>query len=130
MSATERTRKRRERLRQEQGLPPKPGNPELTAARAEIARLREQLAAAAKPKQAKVPLDPESETARQIAALRKKNKALREDAERWQRQLRSLVPTAVKAKVAKALHEQSTSAEIRLDALQAWNGLGLNNVGK
>ena len=40
------------------------------------------------------------------------------------------MPSTVKAKVAKALHEQSTNAEIRLGALQAWNGLGLNNIGR
>ena len=32
--------------------------------------------------------------------------------------------------VALALTEQTTSPQNRLDALQAWNGLGLNNIGK
>jgi hypothetical protein len=33
-------------------------------------------------------------------------------------------------RVAFALREDTTSPAKRLDALQAWNGLGLNNIGK
>jgi hypothetical protein len=62
------------------------------------------------------PLDPNSEAARRIAALEKK--------------MKTLVPAVVKTKIAKALTEQTTSPQNRLDALQAWNGLGLNNIGK
>ncbi|MDR6306761.1 hypothetical protein GGQ85_004497 [Nitrobacter vulgaris] len=63
-----------------------------------------------------VPLDPDSEAARRIDALEKK--------------MKTLVPAEVKTKIAKALSEQTTSLQNRLDALQAWNGLGLNNIGK
>ena len=63
-----------------------------------------------------VPLDPDSEAARRIDALEKK--------------MKTLVPAEVKTKIAKALTEQTTSPQNRLDALQAWNGLGLNNIGK
>jgi hypothetical protein len=62
------------------------------------------------------PLDPNSEAGRRIAALEKK--------------MKTLVPAVVKTKIAKALTEQTTSPQNRLDALQAWNGLGLNNIGK
>jgi hypothetical protein len=61
-------------------------------------------------------LDPDSEAARRIDALEKK--------------IKTLVPVEVKTKIAKALTEQTTSPQNRLDALQAWNGLGLNNIGK
>ena len=44
--------------------------------------------------------------------------------------MKTLVPAEVKTKIAKALAEQTTSPQNRLDALQAWNGLGLNNIGK
>ncbi len=63
-----------------------------------------------------VPLDPDSEAARRIDALEKN--------------VKTLVPAEVKTKIAKALTEQTTSPQNRLDALQAWNGLGLNNIGK
>jgi hypothetical protein len=63
-----------------------------------------------------VPSDPDSEAARRIDALEKK--------------MKTLVPAEVKTKIAKALTEQTTSPQNRLDALQAWNGLGLNNIGK
>ena len=63
-----------------------------------------------------VPLDPDSEAACRIDALEKK--------------MKTLVPAEVKTKIAKALSEQTTSLQNRLDALQAWNGLGLNNIGK
>lgn len=63
-----------------------------------------------------VPLDPHSEAARRIDALEKK--------------IKTMVPAEVKTKIAKALTEQATSPQNRLDALQAWNGLGLNNIGK
>jgi predicted DNA-binding protein (UPF0251 family) len=59
---------------------------------------------------------PDSEAARRIDALEKK--------------MKTLVPAEVKTKIAKALTEQTTSPQNRLDALQAWNGLGLNNIGK
>ena len=72
----------------------------------------------------------QSEAARQIAALKNTNKTLRQEADKWRNKAMTLVPSTVKAKVAKALHEQSTNAEIRLGALQAWNGLGLNNIGR
>ncbi|MGM4958113.1 hypothetical protein [Bradyrhizobium sp. 604_D8_N2_3] len=90
----------------------------------EVKRLKEKIA-----KPAKVPLDPESEAVRQITALRKRNKTLQAEADKWRTQLRTLVPTSVKTKIAKALTEQTTSPAKRLDALQAWNGLGLNNIG-
>lgn len=63
-----------------------------------------------------VPSDPDSEAVRRIDALEKK--------------MKTLVPAEVKTKIAKALTEQTTSPQNRLDALQAWNGLGLNNIGK
>ena len=66
----------------------------------------------------------------QIAALKNTNKTLRQEADKWRNKAMTLVPSTVKAKVAEALHEQSTNAEIRLGALQAWNGLGLNNIGR
>jgi hypothetical protein len=44
--------------------------------------------------------------------------------------MRAQMPATVKTKVAKALTEQTTTPANRLDALQAWNGLGLNNIGK
>jgi FtsZ-binding cell division protein ZapB len=93
--------------------------------RGQFEELKVKLAKPPKPK-----LDPESEAARQIEALKKKNKKLQQESDSLAIQLRSLVPTAVKTKIAKALTEQSTSRENRLDALQAWNGLGLNNLGK
>ena len=62
-----------------------------------------------------VPLDPDSEAARRIDALEKK--------------VKTLVPAEVKTKIAKALTEQTTSLQNRLDALQAWNGLGSTTSG-
>jgi hypothetical protein len=102
----------------------------LTYAKAEIKRLTQELRIARteillrsdeieklKAKIAKlVPLDPDSEAARRIDALEKR--------------MKTLVPAEVKTKIAKALTEQTTSLQNRLDALQAWNGLGLNNIGK
>ena len=44
--------------------------------------------------------------------------------------LKTLEPAGVKTKIAKALTEQTTSPQNRLDALQACDGLGLNNIGK
>ncbi|MEY9227722.1 FtsZ-binding cell division protein ZapB [Bradyrhizobium japonicum] len=134
-----------ERLRKASNKPV-PASQELDDARAEIKRLTKEVtleqirnlglndeverlkAKIAKP--AKVPLDPESEAARQIAALKKRNKTLQAEADKWLTQLRTLVPAGVKTKVAKALTEQTTSPAKRLDALQAWNGLGLNNIGR
>ena len=82
-------------------------------------------------KPVKVPsLDPDSEAARRIDALKKKNKTLQAEADKWLMKLKTLVPAGVKTKIAKALTEQTTSPQNRLDALQAWNGLGLNNIGK
>jgi hypothetical protein len=87
--------------------------------RDEVTKLKAKIVKPVKPP----PLDPESEAARQIDALKKINKSLRQKVDR-------LMPSAVKTKVAKALTEQTTDREKRLDALQAWNGLGLNNLGK
>jgi hypothetical protein len=126
-----------ERLRKQLAAAPQADaiNRELTLARLreaalqdEIERLKAKIVKPVKP--IKPPLDPESEAARQIDALKKKNKALQQQADRWFHQLRMQIPPAVKLKVAKALTEQTTSPEKRLDALQAWNGLGLNNIGK
>jgi chromosome segregation ATPase len=101
-------------------------------ARDEAVQLREEIeklkAKIGKP--VKSPLDPDSEAARQIEALKKRNKTLQQTADRLSMQLRTLVPSAVKTKVAKALTEQTTDPTRRLDALQAWNGLGLNNLGR
>ena len=63
-----------------------------------------------------VRLDLDTEAARRIDALEKK--------------MKTLVPAEVKTKIAKALTEQTTSPQNRFDALQAWNGRGLNNIGK
>ena len=38
--------------------------------------------------------------------------------------------SAVRAKVARALTETTTTTANRLDALQVWNALGLNKIGK
>jgi|SoiMethySBSTD1v2_1073268.scaffolds.fasta_scaffold218126_1 hypothetical protein len=81
-------------------------------------------------KSVKVPLDPDSEAARRIDALKKENKTLQAEADKRLMRLKTLVPAGVKTKIAKALTEQTTSPQNRLDALQAWNGLGLNNIGK
>lgn len=157
MTAAERKRRQRQRphivtepdvTKSEPVTKPQPDvtKQELIEARAEIERLRtaatlaslreaslhdevEKLKAKIV-KPAKVPLDPESEAVRQIDALKKKNKTLQKEADRWLRQLRMQMPAAVRIKVAKALTEQTTDPEKRLDALQAWNGLGLNNIGK
>ena len=85
----------------------------------EVTKLKAKIIKPVKP----LPLNPESEAARQIDVLKKINKSLRQKVDR-------LMPSAVKTKVARALNEQSTCPEVRLDALQAWNGLGLNNLVK
>ena len=110
---------------------------ELAEARAEIKRLQAELHKAAldfTKLQGKIakppPLDPESEFARQIDAQKKKYKALEQKNHKLVVMLKAMVPPAVKTKIAKALNETQTSPEKRLDALQAWNGRGLNNIGK
>jgi hypothetical protein len=55
---------------------------------------------------------------------------LDESQQALEKKIKTLVPAEVKTKIAKALTEQTTSPQNRLDALQAWNGLGLNNIGK
>jgi hypothetical protein len=94
-------------------------SPALAAARAEIARLQAENTklvgkiAMLEMKIYKPPpeRDPESEARK---ALKKKiNKA-----------------SAVRAKIAKALIESTTTPANRLDAIQAWNALGLNKIGK
>jgi hypothetical protein len=96
---------------------------EVALLRSEVEKLKAKIVKPVKP-----PLDPESEAARQIAALKKKT--LQQEADKWLRELRTQVPSAMRGKVAKALTEHTTSPENRLNALQAWNGLGLNNIGK
>ena len=124
-----------ERLRKAAATKPGPAPDqakELKAAHCEIACLQHEItrlkAKILKP--VKVPLDPDSEAARRIDTLKKKNKTLQAEADKWLMKLKTLVPAVVKTKVAKALTEQTTSPQNRLDALQAWNGLGLNNIGK
>ena len=84
---------------------------ELKAARYEIACLQHENAKlkAKIVKPVKVPLDPDSEAARRIDALEKKNKALQAETDKWLMKLKTLVPTGTKTKVAKALTEQTTS---------------------
>ena len=148
-------RRFRERQRQSKNETKRNAEPshELTEARAEIERLRAELAQenfaarharhqvallrdeieklkAKIVKPVKLPLDPEGEAARQIEALKKKNKALQQEEQRLRMRLATLVPSEVRTKVAKALAEQTTSPARRLDALQAWHGLGLNNAGR
>jgi hypothetical protein len=96
--------------------PPAEARAEIERLQAELRNERDQVAKLAveiaklKMKIFKPPPDSESEATK---ALKKKIKA-----------------SAVRAKVAKALTETTTTPANRLDALQAWNGLGLNKIGK
>ncbi len=89
---------------------------ELRIARTEILLRSDEIEKLKKKIVKPVQLDPESEAAGRIDAL--------------ERKMKTLVPAEVKTKIVKALTEQTTSPQNRLDALQAWNGLGLNNIGK
>jgi hypothetical protein len=96
----------------------------LAEQRDENAKLKAKLA-----KQAKQMLDPEGEAARRIEVLKKRNKTLQQQADKWQKELRKLAGFADKVKIAKALTEATTSKEARVEGLQVWNGMRLNNLG-
>jgi FtsZ-binding cell division protein ZapB len=83
------------------------------ALRSEIAKLK------ARPK-----LDPASEAAQEVERVKKVNASLRKQIAK----LRNAVPFPVRAKVAKALTETTTSPALRLDALKHWNTLRVNGL--
>lgn len=79
--------------------------------KAELAALKAELAAKPKPPKPP-PLDPDT---KELKALQRK---INESA------------FTVRAKISKALIEQSTSVEARLAALKSWNALGANKGRK
>ena len=79
---------------------------------------------AAKPKTPKPKLDPESEAAQEVERVRAINASLRKQIAK----LKKAIPFSMRAKIAKALTETTSSPALRLETLQAWNGLGVNGL--
>ncbi len=71
-------------------------------------------------------LDPESEAAQEVERAKAINASLRKQ----NTKLRNAIPFSMRAKIAKALTESTSTPALRKETLQGWNALGVHGLGR